>query len=121
MEMSFNELRNKEIVNLTDGAKMGRMVDIVFNSESGRVLGVMLPGEKRLFKKSEDIFIPLEKIRRIGNDVILIRFESVNNLNKYDVANKNEKYISNKFYGRRTEGNDVSFVRYRKLDNKKYK
>ena len=58
MDISFNELRSKEIVNLSDGSRMGHVIDLLFNTETGVVLGLMVPGEKKLFKKSEDFFIP---------------------------------------------------------------
>ena len=121
MDISYNDLRNKEVVNLCDGVKMGHIIDIVFNSESGKVVGVMVPGEKKIFKKSGELFIPLEKIRRIGDDVVLIRFDLSNNFNLYNVSNKNRKMVSNKVYKMAGDEKEVSFIRYRKLDNKKYK
>ena len=121
MDISFNDLRNKEIINLCDGSRMGHIVDLVFSTENGRVTGLVTPGEKRLFKKSGEIFIPIEKVRRIGDDVILIRYE-INDLNynKYvSIDKKSNKSI--KILAKSSSGKDVSFIRYRKLDNKKYK
>lgn len=121
MDISFNELRNKEVVNLSDGSRMGHLNDIVFNHETSRVVGVVVPGEKKLFKKTDDIFIPLEKVRRIGEDVILVRVDVLeNNLMQYKTkrnVQKQMQYVdSSKVIGR-----NGSFIRYRKLDNKKYK
>ena len=53
MDISYNDLRNKEVINLCDGSKMGRITDIVFNSDSGKVVGIVVPGEKRFFKKAK--------------------------------------------------------------------
>ena len=121
MDISYNDLRNKEIINLTDGSKMGHIVDVIFNSDSGKVIGIVAPGEKKIFKKSGELFIPLEKVRRIGDDVILIRFDVFDDVNRYNLANKSSKLISNKVYGGVSSNNSRSFIRYRKLDNKKYK
>ena len=121
MDISYNDLRNKEIINLTDGSKMGHIVDVIFNSDSGKVVGIVAPGEKRFFKKSGELFIPLEKIRRIGDDVILIRYDVFDGSNRYNLANKNSRLVSNKVYGGSSADNSKSFIRYRKLDNKKYK
>ena len=44
MEVSFLDLREKEIVNVYTGSKLGRISDVVFNSSNGRVLGVLVPG-----------------------------------------------------------------------------
>lgn len=72
MEVSFLDLREREIINVYDGKKLGRVIDVVFNNVSGVVSGIVVPGNKKLFHRSDDVFIPLEKIKRIGNDVILV-------------------------------------------------
>lgn len=77
MEITFSEARSKEIINLYDGKRLGRIVDVSFERETGRVLGFIVPGEKKLFKKSEDLFIPLELIKKIGEDVILVKLSPV--------------------------------------------
>lgn len=74
MEISFSLLRSKEIINVFDGKRLGRAVDIVFDKETAKVLGVIVPGEKKIFRKSDDIFIPIELIKKIGDDVILVKF-----------------------------------------------
>ncbi len=119
MDISFNDLRSKEIINLCDGSRMGHIVDVVFNSDSGKVTGIVAPGEKKIFKKNSEIFIPIEKVRRIGDDVILIRFEILDA--NYRYGSINQKYASSKIYKKGINEKDVSFIRYRKLDNKKYK
>ncbi len=73
MEISFSLLRSKEIVNIFDGKRLGRAVDIVFEKETAKIMGVVVPAEKKLFRKQEDIFIPIELIRKIGEDVILVK------------------------------------------------
>ena len=77
---------------------------------------------KKVNKKSGEIFIPIEKVRRIGDDVILIRFE-LNDLNykNYGLADRNVNGKSVKIYQNYSGGKERSFIRYRKLDNKKYK
>ena len=78
MEISFCELRAKEVVNMSDGKKFGHIIDMSI-SLSGQVLGVLLPGEKSLFKTIGDakcIFVPWRNICRIGDDVILVDLAS---------------------------------------------
>lgn len=102
MELSFLDLKEREIINVFDGKKLGRIIDIVFNNESGIVRGIVVPGDKKLFRRDEDIFIPIEKIKRIGNDVILvgIQFEDklVKNHPRKDV-DRNIKIYEN-YYNR---------------------
>ena len=75
MEITFSCLRSKEIVNIYDGKRLGHINDLVFDKQSGRVLGLIVPEPKKMFKKAEDIFIPLELLKKIGDDVILVRLE----------------------------------------------
>ena len=72
MEVSFLDLKEREIINVYDGKKLGRIIDVVFSNRSGMIRGIVVPGDKKIFRKADDIFIPLEKIKRIGNDVILV-------------------------------------------------
>ena len=62
MEISYNELRCKEVVNLHNGARMGKIIDMIIESNGKDVLGLVVPGVRKLFKASEDIFIPWNNI-----------------------------------------------------------
>lgn len=77
MELSFLELREKEIVNIYDGKRLGRALDMIFEKQSNRVLGIVVPGIKKgfLFKKTDNLFIPLNCIKKFGEDVILVTME----------------------------------------------
>lgn len=75
MELSYSELRTKEVVNLQNGARMGKIIDMIIDSNGKNVLGVVVPGVKKLFKPSEDIFIPWCNISKIGSDVILVSLD----------------------------------------------
>lgn len=78
-EITFCEMREKEIVNLYDGKRLGRVLDLVFNAASNEVLGIVVPSVRKLFsRKSDDIFIPLGLIEKIGDDVILVRLAPAN-------------------------------------------
>ncbi len=73
MEISFSLIKSKDVVNVYDGKRLGRAIDIVFDAGSGKVLGIVLPAIKKLFKKNEDIFVPIEFLKKIGEDVILVK------------------------------------------------
>ena len=79
MEMSYTDLRAKEVVNLQNGARMGKIVDLIIDSNGKNVLGLVVPGARKLFRASEDIFIPWCNIAKIGSDVILVSLD-VNSL-----------------------------------------
>lgn len=76
MEIGYSELRTKEVVNVKNGAKMGKIIDMIIDSSGKCVLGVVVPGVHRLFKATEDIFIPWCNIVKIGDDVILVQLDN---------------------------------------------
>ena len=82
MEISFCDLRAKEVVNICDGKALGNIVDLVFDSRSAKITGIVVPGERNFFsffKNNQDIFIPFHKICKIGKDVILVELNPLNN------------------------------------------
>ena len=72
MELSYNELRKKEVVNTLDGKKLGRVCDLVFCYPENRILGFVVPGSRAFGFKREEYFIDLKNIVKIGEDVILV-------------------------------------------------
>ncbi len=72
---SLCELKNKEVINICDGARLGFVSDIELELDSGRVVAMLVPGCSRLFDfgKGELVRILWCDIERIGDDVILIR------------------------------------------------
>lgn len=74
MEYTFCELKCKDVINIIDGRRLGRMIDMVFDANRGVICGIVVPGERtfHFFRPSEDIYIPWRNILRIGEDVILV-------------------------------------------------
>ncbi len=72
-DITFNELRCKDVVNTVDGKRLGKATDLVIDLKCAVVLGLVLPGEKKLFKSTDDLFIPWHRITKIGDDVILVK------------------------------------------------
>ncbi|MCL2797916.1 MAG: YlmC/YmxH family sporulation protein [Firmicutes bacterium] len=72
--MSFCELRQKEVVNVLDGRRLGRIIDLIFcPGPGGEVKGIVIPYARRFFfSRAQDVFVPMSCIRKIGEDVILI-------------------------------------------------
>ena len=101
MENSFLELRSKEVINVTDGKRLGHIVDIVFELPSGRVKGLVVPvcsGGFSLFKPVSQAFIPFEQICKIGDDTILVEVFSDNTNNSGYVLNApKKKFLFNNF------------------------
>ena len=73
-EYTFCDLREMEVVNVADGKKLGRIIDLAFN-EKGQLLGLIVPSEKKFIKNltnGDSLFIPYKSVLKIGNDVILV-------------------------------------------------
>lgn len=68
------------VINVIDGKALGRIVDIVFSRDNSKVVGVVVPGDKcfRLFGRKGDLFIPYDRIIRIGIDVVLVELRPLN-------------------------------------------
>ena len=78
-DITFNELRCKDVVNTVDGKRLGKATDLVIDLKCAVGLGLELPGEKKLFKSSADLFIPWIRITKNGDDVILIKIKETDN------------------------------------------
>ena len=72
MELTFSELRAKEVVNTQDGRKLGRVCDVVLCYPENRWIGIVVPNGKGFGVKKNELFIELRNIVKIGDDVILV-------------------------------------------------
>ena len=68
------ELRQKEVINLRDASRLGFVSDVEVSLEAGAIEAVVVPGKAKLFNFSSkgDLVIPWDKIKQIGDDVILV-------------------------------------------------
>ena len=69
------DFKHKEVVNITDGKRLGYVQDVCADLESGVITSIIVPGNNKLikiFSGNNDIVIPWEKIKCIGDDIILV-------------------------------------------------
>ena len=66
--------KQKEVINLNDGKRLGYVQDVEADFESGEITAIVVPGTPKLFSvgNKNDIVIPWSKIKRIGEDIILV-------------------------------------------------
>lgn len=79
MICSFSGLRNKEVVNMKTGLKIGYVDDIEIDTVSGSVVSLIVFGRARAFGimgRDEDIVIKCNDIELIGEDTILVKFQN---------------------------------------------
>ncbi len=72
MELTFSQLRAKEVVNTQDGRKLGKVCDIVLCYPDNRWIGIVAPNGGGFSFKKRGLFIELRNIVKIGEDVILV-------------------------------------------------
>jgi len=76
--VSTSSLREKEVINLVDGRRLGFIYDIEVNLEKGRIEALIIPGPGKflgIFGKDNDYIISWKEIRKIGADVILVELK----------------------------------------------
>ena len=68
------ELRQKEVININDASRMGYVSDVEVSLNRGEIEAIVVPGRMKLFHfgKNDDCVIPWEKIKMIGDDIILV-------------------------------------------------
>ena len=75
MRCRVTELRCREVINVCTGQRLGYVYDVVINSATGQILALVVPGPCGLFGifgREDDYIIGWERIKRIGEDIILV-------------------------------------------------
>ncbi|MBM7647209.1 YlmC/YmxH family sporulation protein [Bacillus ectoiniformans] len=88
----ISEFQIKDIVNVGDGKKLGNISDINLNLAAGTIDSIVISRSGKmfgLFGKEEEVVIPWSQIVKIGEDVILVRYSSLQTV-PYDVKPKGE-------------------------------
>lgn len=83
--MRICELREKEVVNVCDGERLGNICDVDFEERTGRICTLVIPGPCKIFGiigRDNEYLIPYECVKRIGADVVLVEIEAAKCLHK---------------------------------------
>lgn len=76
--MRFGELKDREIININTGEKLGIFgnCDLDIDLASGKILSLIISDNTSIFsffsKQEESVKIPWDKIVKIGKDTIMI-------------------------------------------------
>ena len=74
------DFRQKEVINIATGERIGYICDVDIDMEQGRLNSVIIPGNGKffgLFGSEKDIVIPWDAIRTIGDDIILVDYKGI--------------------------------------------
>lgn len=74
MEVIFSELKQKEVINVSDGRHLGKVCDLSFSFPEGKIIGLTVTGCKGFKLTKQEIFLPLKCIVKIGEDAVLVNF-----------------------------------------------
>jgi len=69
------DFKHKEVINISDGRRLGFVQDVTADLDSGVITSIIVPGNNRLlnvFAGNTDIVIPWQSIKCIGDDIILV-------------------------------------------------
>jgi len=69
------DLRQKEVINTSDGARYGFISDLEMDVTDGKILALIVPGPGRVlgvFGRDQEYRIPWDMIIKIGEDIVLV-------------------------------------------------
>ena len=75
MQYSLESIKNKEVIDINAGERLGYIDDIRLGEDCKEVKGFVIYGRERLFGllgREEDTIIACEEIKVIGEDVLLV-------------------------------------------------
>ena len=76
--MSFSQLRKKDVINVCDGHRLGRPIDLIFNDHA-MIEAIIVPSpgtfSGMLSRERPGCVVPWKNIKRFGDDVILVEID----------------------------------------------
>lgn len=76
--VKVTEFQVKDVVNVSDGKRLGSIEDFEINLNTGKIEAVVIGSSGKVlgfFGKEEEVVIPWRNILKIGEDVILVRYK----------------------------------------------
>mgnify|MGYP003297404871 FL=1 len=69
------DFKHKEVININDGKRLGFVQDVTADLKTGVITSIIVPGNNKrfnIFSIDNEMVIPWEKIRAIGDEIILV-------------------------------------------------
>jgi len=73
--MRFFEIKQKEVINIKDGCRLGYVCDLIIDKKEGEILKIIVPGPAKLFGmfgREQEYRVDWDDVKQIGDDIILI-------------------------------------------------
>ena len=76
--MTLSDLQRKDVVNMLDGKRLGRISDAEINENGNIIHFIVEPKHFFLFFRfKQEVTITFNQIKKIGEDVILVEFTNI--------------------------------------------
>ena len=78
MACNTNSLSMKVVINVCDAKKLGHVCNYEIDLCEGKITAIFVPGDSGFlgFSRGADLRIPWDRIRKIGEDAILVEIPS---------------------------------------------
>lgn len=78
MDTFLSDIKNKEVINVANGKRLGYVCDVELDTLDARLLSIMIPGESSgIFGRAQPISIPWACIEHIGEDLIIVNVKDL--------------------------------------------
>ena len=69
------DFKHKEVINITDAKRLGYVQDVTADLKTGVITSIIVPGNNKvfnIFSNNNEIVIRWDKIKCIGDEIILV-------------------------------------------------
>lgn len=80
MISTYTKLKDKDVINICNGKRLGYVSDLEIDLRSGKVIKLIIPGGGKcfnFFSNKNQLCIPWQCIEKIGDDAILVHFSEL--------------------------------------------
>lgn len=77
--MLLGELQSKDVINVVDGSKLGRISNMEIDTSTGKILSITVQTNTRLvnfFTGNNNAIIPWNQIVKIGGEVVIVNYSN---------------------------------------------
>jgi len=77
--MLLGDLQSKDVVNVVDGSKLGKITDMEIEASSGKIISIIVQPYSRMinfFSSGNQVIIPWNQIIKIGGEVVIVNYNT---------------------------------------------
>ena len=78
--MRLSDLQSKEIIDIVDGKKVGKIIDIVIDPSNGKINSMVIERgfNRKILSSKEEYEVKWMQILKIGEDIMLVDTKNKN-------------------------------------------